>query len=172
MDRSINPDADKVVRKATLPFVDFKKMVNRKGKQVIKSAADEDKMKKQRQPIDLLLLDLGIDPRASKDSNSMSESIMAGMASEKLKDKLNDEKKKDVMGQYSIGRYIKGNKGNIFDPNMFIDSDLDKVGGGLNNEKKTFVTVRGEVDLQNYANMKSACKDAKQVIKRLREDID
>lgn len=109
MDRSINPDADKVVRKATLPFVDFKKMVNRKGKQLIKSAADEDKMKKQRQPIDLLLLDLGIDPRASKDSNSMSESIMAGMASEKLKDKLNDEKKKDVMGQYSIGRYIKGN---------------------------------------------------------------
>ena len=102
----------------------------------------------------------------------MGEGIMAGMASEKLKDKLNDEKKKDVMGQYSIGRYIKGNRGNVFDPNMFIDGDLDKVGGGLNNEKKTFVTVRGEVDLQNYANMKSACKDAKQVINRLKEDID
>ena len=48
MDRSINPEADKVVRKATLPFIDFKKMVNRKGKQLMKSAADEDKVKKTR----------------------------------------------------------------------------------------------------------------------------
>lgn len=149
-------------------------MITRKGKQMIKSAADEDKTKKTRQPIDLLLLDLGIDPKASKDSSSMSESIMASMRSQKLKEKLNDEKKNDIIGQYTIGRYIKGtNKGNIFDPNMFMDGDLDKgAGSGLNNDKKTFMMLRGEVDLTNHANMQSACKDAKQVINRLKEDID
>lgn len=121
-------------------------MLTRRNKPAVQATGDD--RRKSMSGMDRLLNELGL-TNVKTDKDTATETQRLNMMSAAFKEKLAKEKKDDVIGQYSIGRYIKGDRKGVFDPNTFVEADLDanNVMGGHGGDKKTFMKLRGEVDL-------------------------